>query len=66
MFTKKILLFISSENQIKNLEQYKLKKYFISTFTALNINFAKSKKINFVLNEIDKIIHEEYMKEINA
>tara|TARA_B100000900_G_C20602168_1_gene726101 strand:- start:9064 stop:10206 length:1143 start_codon:yes stop_codon:yes gene_type:complete len=66
LFTKKILLFISSENQIQNLEQYKLKKYFIFTFTALNINFAKSKKINFVLNEIDKIIYEEYMKEINA
>ena len=66
LFTKKVLLFISPETDIEKFYQFKLKKYFILIYTANDINFSKSKKINFVLSEVDKIIYEEYMKQINA
>lgn len=66
LLTKKVLLFISPETNIEKFYQFKLKKYFILTFTARDINFNKSKKINFVLSEVDKIIYEEYIKQINA
>ena len=48
------------------LDEFKLKKYFILTYTAKDINFNKSKKINFILSEVDKTIYKEYMKQINA
>jgi hypothetical protein len=48
------------------LDEFKLNKYFILTYTAKDINFSKSKKINFVLSEVDDIIYEEYIKQINA
>jgi hypothetical protein len=48
------------------LDEFKLKKYFILTYTAKDINFNKLKKINFILSEVDKIIYKEYMKQINA
>ena len=66
LFTKKVLLFISPETDIEKFYQFKLKKYFILIYTANDINLNKSKKINFVLSEVDKIIYEEYMKQINA
>ena len=48
------------------LDEFKLNKYFILTYTAKDINLNKSKKINFILSEVDKIIYKEYMKQINA
>ena len=48
------------------LDEFKLNKYFILTYTAKDINFNKLKKINFILSEVDKIIYKEYMKQINA
>tara|TARA_B100000900_G_scaffold416038_1_gene448666 strand:- start:1100 stop:2242 length:1143 start_codon:yes stop_codon:yes gene_type:complete len=66
LLKKKVLLFISSDKQIKTLQKYKLKKFLIYIYAAFDVSLKKSKKINFEQAEIENIIYKEYVKEVNA
>ena len=67
LITKKVVLFITENSELKTLEEYKIKKHFVKVYLNKgieNINYKKN-FLDFNLDSIDEIISKEYRIALN-